>query len=156
VATPEQAKTIARYFKVHYSEIVLRGQIRHLPGGVYWDAGCKRDSYQNGAYWATATGWFVYTLDLVDSKLAEQTIVEMVEDFRQRGVSECVIGRSQAVMNYLSSATMPLAGVRKMCERRGIRLQLPAIPFEEDGEATRGSARKISRQGANERKKSEK
>jgi hypothetical protein len=118
VATPEQAKTIAKYFKDHYSEIVECGQIRHLPGGVYWDAACERNTYQNGGYWATATGWFVYTLDLVDPKLADQTVIDMVNDFRQRGVSEWVLGPKLAVMNYLASATMPLAGVGKMLERR--------------------------------------
>ncbi len=25
--------------------------IRHLPGGVYWEQGCKPDTYQNGAFW---------------------------------------------------------------------------------------------------------
>jgi hypothetical protein len=122
VATPEQAKTIARYFKEHYGEIVQCGQIRHLPGGVYWDAACGRDTYQNGGYWATATGWFVYTLDLVDPKLADQTVIDMVNDFRKRGVSEWVLGKQLAVMNYLASATMPLAGVRKMLARRGTPL----------------------------------
>jgi hypothetical protein len=127
VATAEQAKTIARYFKTHYREIVQRGQIRHLPGGMYWDAGCPRNTYQNGGHWATATGWFVYTLDLVDPQLAEQTVIDVVADFRQRGVSEWVLGQQLAVMNYLSSATMPLAGVRKMLARRGMPLVLAEV-----------------------------
>ena len=118
VAAPEQAQTIARYFKEHYGELVQKGQIRHLPGGVYWEAGCPRDTYQNGGYWATATGWFVYTLDIVDRKLAEQTVIDLVNDFRQRGVSEWVFGPRQGVMNYVASAAMPLAGVKKMLARR--------------------------------------
>jgi hypothetical protein len=118
VATPEQGKAIACYFKKHYGEIVQQGQIRHLPGGKYWDAGCARNTYQNGGYWATATGWFVYTLDLIDPNLAEQAVIDMVNDFRERGVSEWVLGPQLAVMNYLSSATMPLAGVQKMLVRR--------------------------------------
>lgn len=118
VATLEQARTIARYFKEHYGELVQKGQIRHLPGGIYWEAGCERDTYQNGGYWATATGWFVYTLDLVDPKLAERTVIDLVNDFRQRGVSEWVFGPHQGVKNYLASATMPLAGVKKMLARR--------------------------------------
>ena len=119
VATPEQSRTVATYFKNHYDEIVQRGQIRHLPGGVYWDAACPRDTYQNGGYWATATGWFVETLDLVDPGLADRTVINLVDDFRTRGVSEWVLGPRTAVMNYLASATMPLAGVRTLCARRG-------------------------------------
>jgi hypothetical protein len=118
VATPAQTRCIANYFEKHYSEIVQCGQIRHLPGGVYWDLSCAKDSYQNGGYWATATGWFVNCLDLVDPKLADKTVVDMVEDFRRRGVTEWVLGPQTAVQNYLASATMPLAGVRKMLARR--------------------------------------
>ncbi len=35
VADSSQSKAIARYFRDNYSQIVQRGQIRHLPGGVY-------------------------------------------------------------------------------------------------------------------------
>jgi hypothetical protein len=119
VATPQQARAIAQYFKNHYAEIVQRGQIRHLPGGVYWDSACARDTYQNGGYWATATGWFAYTLDLVDPNLADQTILDMIADFQQRGVTEWVYGDQTAVKNYLASAAMPLAGARKILDRRG-------------------------------------
>jgi hypothetical protein len=130
VATPDQSRRIAGYFKDHYRQIVQRGQIRHLPGGVYWDVACPKDTYQNGGYWATATGWFVYTLDQVDPALADQTVIDLVEDFHQRGVSEWVLGPQLAVMNYLASATMPLAGVRKMLVRRGVPFPVAAAPAE--------------------------
>ena len=113
VATPRQARTIANYFKDHYRAIVQDGQIRHLPGGVYWETACARDSYQNGGYWATPTGWFVYTLDLVDPRLADRTVIDMVRDFRKRGVTEWVLGPRTAVNNYVASATLPLAGVAR-------------------------------------------
>ncbi len=131
VATPEQARTIAKYFKEHYGEIVQRGQIRHLPGGVYWEAAGPKDAYQNGGYWATATGWFVNTLDLVDPKLADQTVIDMVNDFRERGISEWIFGSHLAVMNYLASATMPLAGVRRMLARRGTPFPTLKVSAEE-------------------------
>lgn len=124
VATADQSRAVAHYFKNHYSEIVQRGQIRHLPSGVYWDSACPRDTYQNGGYWATATGWFITTLDLVDPRLADQTAFDLVADFRERGVSEWVLGPRMAVMNYLASATMPLAGIRALCARRGMPLIL--------------------------------
>ncbi|NQV33255.1 MAG: hypothetical protein HQ515_11215, partial [Phycisphaeraceae bacterium] len=60
VADVPQSLAIAHTFKTQYADIVQHGQVRHLPGGVYWEQGCARDSYQNGAFWATPTGWFVY------------------------------------------------------------------------------------------------
>ncbi len=118
VAGHEQSLRIARYFKEHYGEVVQRGQLRHLPGGMYWEVACPRDSYQNGGYWATPVGWFVCTLDLVDARLADQTILDLVQDFQKRGVTEWVRGDRQAVRNYIASATMPLAGGRGMLRRR--------------------------------------
>jgi hypothetical protein len=119
VADDNQSRAIARYFKNNYSQIVHKGQIRHLPGGVYWES-CRatRDTYQNGAYWATPTGWFVYTLDLVDPKLADQTIIDLVADFQKNGACEWVFGEKHRLPNYLASASLPLASIRAMIERR--------------------------------------
>ena len=118
VADTTQSEAIARYFATHYEEIVQHGQIRHLPGGVYWQQGCQRDTYQNGAYWATPTGWFVYTLDLVDPSLADKTVIDMVDHFRQHGVCEWIFGEQRKLPNYLASAALPLTGIRAMLKRR--------------------------------------
>lgn len=118
VANVVQSKAVAEYFKTHYAQIVQHGQIRHLPGGTYWEQGCKRDSYQNGAYWATPTGWFVYTLDLVDPALADQTIIDMVCHFKKYGACEWIFNDKRVRPNYLASASLPLAGIRAMLERR--------------------------------------
>ena len=121
VADAAQSKAIAGYFKTHYAEIVRHGQIRHLPGGVYWEQGCRRDTYQNGAYWATPTGWFVYTLDLVDPSLADKTIIDMVAHFKKHGACEWIFGEQRELPNYLASACNPLCGIRAMIERRAER-----------------------------------
>ncbi|NQT58628.1 MAG: hypothetical protein HQ557_06560 [Bacteroidetes bacterium] len=94
------------------------GQIRHLPGGVYWEQGRDRDQYQNGAYWATPVGWFVYTLDIVDPVLADQTILDMVNHFRKYGACEWIYGKQRQFPHYLVSAALPLDGIRAMFERR--------------------------------------
>jgi hypothetical protein len=119
VADKSQSMAIARYFRDNYSQMVQKGQIRHLPGDVYWET-CvaAHDTYQNGAYWATPTGWFVYTLDLVDPKLADQTVIDLVTDFRENGACEWVFGEKHRLPNYLASASLPLAGIRAMIERR--------------------------------------
>ncbi len=119
VADNEQQISIATYFQKNYKQIVQNGQIRHLPGGVYWEqAMCKRDTYQNGAYWATPTGWFVYTLDLVDTERANQTVIDMVNDFKKNGANEWIFDTKYQLPNYLASASLPLTGIRAMVERR--------------------------------------
>ncbi len=118
VAKTEQARAIAAYFQKNYSGIVQNGQIRHLPAGVYWEKGCERDTYQNGAFWATPTGWFVYTLDLVDSTLADRTVLDMVKDFQAGGACEWILKDKRQLPNYLASASLPLGGIRAMIERR--------------------------------------
>ncbi|UCF16717.1 MAG: hypothetical protein JSW59_04480 [Phycisphaerales bacterium] len=119
VADESQSRTIAMYFRENYSQIVQNGQIRHLPGHVYWErCSAAHDTYQNGAYWATPAGWFVYTLDLVDPKLADQTVIDLVADFQKNGACEWVFGERHRLPNYLASASLPLAGIRAMIERR--------------------------------------
>ncbi|MEI6217676.1 MAG: hypothetical protein WCP86_02140 [bacterium] len=118
VADAGQSQAIARYFKTHYDQIVQHGQVRHLPGGVYWEQGCGRDEYQNGGYWATPVGWFVYTLDLADPGLADQTVVEMVSDFKKHGACEWIIDERRQLPNYLASAALPLNGIRAMLKHR--------------------------------------
>jgi hypothetical protein len=118
VADREQAKAIATVFQRDYVGLVRNGQIRHLPPGVYWEKGCPRDTYQNGGFWATPTGWFVYTLDLVDPALADRTIMDLVKDFQGGGACEWVFQNVRRLPNYLASAALPLAGIRAMIDRR--------------------------------------
>ncbi|HSW00469.1 MAG TPA: hypothetical protein VLI39_09875 [Sedimentisphaerales bacterium] len=118
VVDREQAKAIATYFQKNYAGIVQNGQIRHLPAGQYWEQAGPHDTYQNGAYWATPTGWFVYALDLVDSALADRTVLDMVKDFQAGGACEWVFEDKRQLPSYLASASLPLAGIRAMIERR--------------------------------------
>jgi hypothetical protein len=121
VANDDQSMAIAGHFRDQYQQIVHKGQIRHLPGAVYWEScGAAHDTYQNGAYWATPSGWFVYTLDLVNSKLADQTVIDLVTDFKENGVCEWVFGEKHRLPKYLASAALPLAGIRAMVERRNV------------------------------------
>ena len=121
VTDGNQSRTIAKYFRDNYSQIVYKGQIRHLPGEIYWEkCSTAHDTYQNGAYWATPTGWFVYTLDLVDSKLADQTVIDLVTYFKKNGACEWVFGDNYKLPNYLASASLPLAGIRAMIDRRKV------------------------------------
>jgi len=121
VATPEQAKAIAQYMKNNYSGIVKRGQLRHLPAGMYWEStDTPAGKYQNGAFWATPVGWFVYTLDLEDPGLADKTVIDMVRDFiATKDENECINDGYVNVSHYIASVALPLDGIRQMVNRRG-------------------------------------
>ncbi len=130
VANAKQTRAIAAYFRQHYHEIVKRGQLRHLPGGMYWEAtlGVKPGTYQNGAYWATPIGWFVETLARVAPALAAQTVVDLVRDFIRTGdENECVNDGYANVSHYVASTTLPLDGIRALVPKRG-RPQRSATP----------------------------
>jgi hypothetical protein len=58
--TKEQAQKIATYFKQHHDELVLHGQVRHMPGFMDWNGeqtATDRGKYQSGGFWATPVGW---------------------------------------------------------------------------------------------------
>lgn len=118
VATAEQSLAIATYLKDHYNEIVQEGQIRHLPGGMYWDymlpAASAQGSFQNGAFWGVATGWIASTLKLVDPDLANKTAIDLVASYQNRGVMEWINGTQSVTPNYVASASLPLATYRTL------------------------------------------
>lgn len=121
VATKEQAQKIAAYFKQHYDEIVQEGQVRHIPGFMDWNGDKTRHNgghYQSGAFWATPVGWFVYTLDLADPALADKTVMDLVNHFKIHGACEWINGQQRVLPGYTASASLPLAGIRAMIERR--------------------------------------
>jgi len=69
--------------------VVDGGQIRHLPKdgpfGGYWEkTSCGRDTYQNGGYWATPTGWLVTALAKVDRKASQELLSQYVGFVRQK------------------------------------------------------------------------
>jgi hypothetical protein len=113
VAPEEKTQRIASYFKKHYSELTQNGQVRGTIGGVYWEKGCERDFYQNGAYWGTASGWFIYALATIDVPLAAQATRELINDYRRNGVNEWIFGEKRNMPQYVANAALPIAGLRK-------------------------------------------
>ncbi len=118
LTTSEQTERIAQYLVQHHGEVFYRGQLRHLPAGVYWQEAGPRDAYQNGGFWATPTGWAAVTLQRVNPQLAERTIVSLVQDFQCNGVAEWIYDSKRAVPNYVASVAMPLAGARRLMQLR--------------------------------------
>lgn len=92
VADSVKAGKIAAVFKANYSGLVYHGQIRHLLPGEFWEEvagnGAEPGRYQNGGFWGVPTGWFVRTLALVDTALAEKTVHDFVVYGTEKGYPE--------------------------------------------------------------------
>ena len=112
VADKEQTEKTAAYFLNHYGELVYRGQLRHLPAGTYWQVAGDKDQYQNGGYWATPMGWFIYTIHQKDPKRAEESIIEFANAMRQSNFPEWSFKERVQLPRYNASAALPLAGFR--------------------------------------------
>ncbi len=115
LATPTQQASIANWLRAHYAEVVENGQLRHLPGGIFWNAVWDTQAtpgrYQNGGFWGTATGWAAYALATVDPGLARQTVIDMARYYREVGPYEASRAATGylAVPEYVASVTAPLA-----------------------------------------------
>lgn len=119
VADEARAKRVAEVFKVNNAELTQKGGLRHTLPGVYWEKGCKPDTYQNGGFWGTPIGWYAYTLNKVDPKLADQILIDLASDYAARGVSEWIFGDKVALpKGYMSSASLPLQGMRRIQSER--------------------------------------
>ena len=117
-ALPKRIETnVARHLlKLTQSgEITADGQIRHIPKsgafGGYWEhAFSARDTYQNGGYWATPTGWLVVALKKVNRSASDKLLQDYIAYVRQNRANGAPfewinpLTRKKANANYGSSA----------------------------------------------------
>ena len=87
------AKAVAAEYK-NGNNMVSRGYVRQIlrsddakPGELAWQDLTfyhgKYDWYQNGGYWATATGWLFWALYLADPALAEEAVCDYCSHTRE-------------------------------------------------------------------------
>ena len=125
-------RTIAE--AVRRGTITFEGGVRHVPTDLdfskttAWERSmCPRNSYQNGGYWHTASGWLIEALWKYDRTLALQIFGEMIahlrtQDFRKGpgyGAPWEVYGPDgQARQNpvYMTSVALP-CGILKSFSR---------------------------------------
>lgn len=103
-----QKSNIAKYLIANYDAIVQHGQIRHLPEKLFWEKTLipvEHGTYQNGAFWATATGWFYDAIVDYDEKLAKNLIEDILIYFEKYGIYECVNEDYKKLDTYVVSAT---------------------------------------------------
>jgi hypothetical protein len=110
----------------------MEGQIRHVltsddfDSSTAWEKSLAgKNTYQNGAYWGTPTGWVCHAIARVNpataSKLAGEFIAHLRKtDFRQKGPDnggpyECVYPPTGHKQNpvYMTTVTCPVAALRE-------------------------------------------
>lgn len=101
-----------RFLETNYDRYVWHGQVRHLLKGEHWQrllTPVQPERYQNGAYWATASGWVIWALAQTNPGLARQMWSDLLDDFQKNGVYECINEGYRQLDRYVVSATNPLA-----------------------------------------------
>lgn len=112
-----QKDAIVCWLKTHYDGIIYKGQMRHLPQGQYWEkmlVDVPKNTYQNGAFWATPIIWFVQAVMEQERELAKKTVLDALEFFENKGIFECVYVPDDyyKLDTYVTSATNVYAAAK--------------------------------------------
>ncbi len=98
----------------NYDRYMYKGQVRHLLQGEYWQKlliDIEPETYQNGAYWATATGWILWCLVQKDFSLAADALWKVTDCFKKEGSFECVNRNYEKLPSMVVSATNVYGGL---------------------------------------------
>lgn len=117
-------RKVEAYLLNHLGSYVYSGQIRHLPAGETWEkllVPVAPGEYQNGAYWATASGWVLFLLARRRPEAARRFLRELLADFEQ-GVCECVNRGYRKLPQFVVSA-VNVRGALKRLEADGFDLR---------------------------------
>jgi hypothetical protein len=118
---PKRAR-IVDYLARNYGRFIYRGQVRHLPEPEHWSLTLlpvMPGTYQNGAYWGTASGWVAYDLAGSRPDLAARLVRTLVGDYSRRGVHECVNVGYEKLQDYVVSVVNPLGAFRRIAAAAG-------------------------------------
>lgn len=114
----ERALEISRWLSSYFDKIVKWGQVRHLPEPFVWEktfVEIRPGTYQNGAYWGTATGWVAYAISLTNRQLATRMLIDLVEFCEAEGKAwECVNLDYRKCPDYVATLACPSALVGKL------------------------------------------
>lgn len=63
------------------------------------------ERYQNGAYWGTASGWVIYSINKKDKNSANKILNDFIEYSKKEGFCECVNVDYKQLPDYVATAT---------------------------------------------------
>ena len=114
------AQSIRRWLIANAGGILEHGQLRHTAPGEFWERlllFVPQGEYQNGAYWATATGWFADAVHPADPALAERVLEEAAAYFEEQGIFECVNGPYRKLNHFVVSAANTYGAAKRLFGR---------------------------------------
>jgi len=119
LATSEQKASIVRFLRDHQSRIFLLGCTRQI-SEAGWEGNGPGDSYQNGGFWATGTGYVLPALAEQDPAFAVQLAEELVQNLPKINFCEWIgTNRKPAgAQRFLGSVSVPLLGLKSILEKR--------------------------------------
>lgn len=129
----EELEKTCRFLSASYTAGTLsyKGNIRHIltsddfNENTAWEISlASKNTYQNGAYWGTPTGWVCYAINSVNKQLAADLANEFIADLRENDYRkggelaapyEC-FNQSGYMQNplYLTTVACPLTAFRKI------------------------------------------
>lgn len=124
VADPARRQRIGAWCEANRDRILFHNQVRHLPAPASWkrvipgpgleplqQPGC----FQNGAYWATASGWYAELMESLRPGSGIAFLVDLVRDFQAHGIWECIGPDGYyRLENNLSSMMLPYRSLGRM------------------------------------------
>ena len=103
-----------------YVRHILEGDDAH-PGTSAWQqTSCPYNTYQNGGFWATPTGWFAYALAQADPDLAARMLNAFYQDWQAKEAQGAPYewrSRDGSVVDgkrYGASAALPYAALTRL------------------------------------------
>jgi hypothetical protein len=124
--TDQQRSRIVQWLSENSGKYEYEGHLRHLPEPAFWqriippyDQELKPGEFQNGAYWATPSGWYAELLESTSPGAGAEFLNGLVNSLRKIGIWEC-IGRDGTYRNRnnLSSVLLPYASYVKLLHGR--------------------------------------
>ena len=108
------AAAVEKWLMENRHRYLYKGQVCQLPDGATWEKlliEIPAGEYQNGAYWGTASGWALKFFRRLDPAFAEQMLDELLADFEQDGICECINEGYRKLPQFVVSATNARGGL---------------------------------------------
>ena len=135
ILSNEETQKTSRFLSQAYENghLSYKGNIRHIlttddfSTSTAWEFSlAKKNTYQNGAYWGTPTGWVCYAIAKTNFKLAQKLAKDYVEDLRENDFRkgpeygapyECFhpSGHAQNPL-YMTTVSCPLAAFKNIAK----------------------------------------
>jgi hypothetical protein len=117
----KKAERAAAWLSENTENYLYEGQVRHLLKNQYWERlliDVSPETYQNGAYWATASGWVIWCLAQMKPVLAAEEFAGALRYCLHNGFFECINVNYQKLNNFVVSGTNLLGCATRLLKEK--------------------------------------